>query len=378
MGILSRSAGWCLVGAVALLFLPSWGETCPLVIRAGSPQKARVSLGGYCKVNGASGTVAQVQAPDARRRAFVANSDSDSLSVIDRDTYKVIKTLPVGDYPHHMIVALDGRHLYVGNTHSDTTTVMDLETEEIVKTVPLLDPYNFYYTPDRKLLVTTCTRLGRVEIHSAETWDSVHQATGWKREARIPTGKHPNHFAFSRDGRFMYVSNEYSHQLSVIDLVERKLAAQIRTGRRPVDVALAPDGKTLFVANYGDGTVTVYDTQSLSEINNIPTGAGAHGMAMAIDGKTLFVSNRDASTVSVIDAASQRVMRTFQVPQGPDMLEVTPNGRELWVTGRYGAYVYVVDLRRGKVSHRIKSGHSPHGIVLIDLVIPPRKRGESS
>ena len=94
-------------------------------------------------------------------------------------------------------------------------------------------------------------------------------------------------------------------------------------------------------------------------------------MAMSTDGKILFVSNRDAATVSAIDVASYEIARTFKVPQGPDMLEVTPNGRELWVTGRYGANVYVVDLEKGKVSHRIKTGASPHGIVLIDLLDTP-------
>ena len=91
---------------------------------------------------------------------------------------------------------------------------------------------------------------------------------------------------------------------------------------------------------------------------------------MTIDGKTLFVSNRDANSVSAIDVSSLSVSQTFKVPQGPDMLEVTPDGRELWVTGRYGANVYVVDLATGKVSQKIKTGASPHGIVLIDLIIP--------
>jgi YVTN family beta-propeller protein len=91
---------------------------------------------------------------------------------------------------------------------------------------------------------------------------------------------------------------------------------------------------------------------------------------MTIDGKTFFVSNRDANSVSAIDVSSLKVTRTFKVPQGPDMLEVTPDSRELWVTGRYGAYVYVVDLATGKVSQRIKTGTSPHGVVLIDLIIP--------
>ncbi|HEX9880795.1 MAG TPA: glutaminyl-peptide cyclotransferase [Candidatus Binatia bacterium] len=346
-------------------------EACSLVVRAGAAKKSRVAAGGYCRINGARGLALPTSAAEVRQRAFITNSDGDSISIIDRKNYNVIKTLPVGDYPHHMIVSLDGRHLYVGNTHSDTVSTVDLAAEEIVKTLPLLDPYNFYYTPDLDLLVTTCTRLGRVEIHAPEQWNRLDEAKGWKRLAQIPTGKDPNHFAFSRDGHFVYVSNEYSHRLSVIDLRERKLVRQVKTGRRPVDVSLAPSGEAVFVANYADGTVTVYDTNTFEEIRRIPTGAGAHGMAMATDGKTLFVSNRDAATVSAIDVATYQTTRTFKVPQGPDMLEVTPDGRELWVTGRYGANVFVVDLEKGKVSHRIRTGAAPHGIVLIDLMDSP-------
>ncbi|TAJ76450.1 hypothetical protein EPO44_21350 [bacterium] len=365
--------GWISVVAAlvaGLLMLPSTTEACPLVIRAGPKQHLQTTTGGYCRINGASNPAAPPTGPQVRRRAFISNSDGDSVSIIDRDTYKVVKTLPVGDYPHHMIVSLDGRYLYIGNTHSDTVSAIDLTTETIAKTIPLLDPYNFYYSPDRKLLVTTCTRLGRVEVHAVDEWNEIGKATGWKRVAQIPTGKDPNHFAFSPDGHFMYVSNEYSHQLSVIDLQEHKLARQLNPGRRPVDVSLAPGGKTLFVAIYGEGRVTVYDTESYKEIDRIQTGAGAHGMAMSVDGKTLFVSNRDASSVSVIDVASRKVTQTFQVPKGPDMMEVTPDGRELWVTSRYGARVNVIDLSTGKITHRIKTGAAPHGVVLIDLALP--------
>lgn len=368
--------GWiAFLGALmgGLLFAPlPDAQACPLVISAGPKQHLQTMMGGYCRINGASNPAAPPTGPHVRRRAFITNSDGDSLSIIDRDTYRVVKTLQVGDYPHHMIVSLDGRYLYVGNTHSDTISAIDLATETIAKTIPLLDPYNLYYSPDHKLLVTTCTRLGRVEVHAVDEWSEIGKATGWKRVARIPTGKDPNHFAFSPDGHFMYVSNEYSHQLSVLDLHEHKLVRQVNPGRRPVDVSLAPGGKTLFVAVYGEGWVTAYDTESFKELERIPTGAGAHGMAMSVDGKTLFVSNRNASSVSVIDVATRKVTQTFSVPQGPDMLEVTPNGKELWVTSRYAASVNVIDLSTGKISHRILSGASPHGIVLIDLAIPQK------
>ena len=372
---LSRSATWLsLLQAAALggLFLVATPETqaCPLVIRAGAKQNLQAMMGGYCRINGTHTAATPLVGPEVRRRAFVSNSDGDSVSIIDRDTYQVVKTLPVGDYPHHMTVSLEGRHLYVGNTHSDTVSAIDLASENMVKVLPLLDPYNLYYTPDRKLMVTTATRFGRVEVHASEDWSDPGSAKGWKRLAQIPTGKDPNHFAFSPDGRFMYVSNEYSHQLSVINLHERKVERQINTGKRPIDVSLAPGGKTLFVAVYGEGRVNVYDTESFKELEQIPTGKGAHGMAMTIDGKTLFVSNRDADSVSAIDVASRKVTQTFQVPKGPDMMEVTPDGRELWVTGRYGSKVFVIDLSTGKITHRIKTGAAPHGVVLIDLAVP--------
>ena len=364
----------CLLHAAVLggLFLVATPQThaCPLVIRTGPKQSSQALMGGYCRINGSHTAATPLVGPEVRRRAFISNSDGDSVSIVDRETYQLVKTLPVGDYPHHMIISLDGKYLYVGNTHSDTTSVLDIATETIVKTLPLLDPYNLYYTPDRKLLVTTATRFGRVEVHASEEWSDLGSAKGWQRLAQIPTGKDPNHFAFSPDGRLMYVSNEYSHQLSVINLHERKVERQINTGKRPIDVSLAPGGKTLFVAVYGEGRVNVYDTESFKEAELIPTGKGAHGMAMSVDGKTLFVSNRDANSVSEIDVASRKVARTFQVPMGPDMMEVTPDGKELWVTGRYGSQVFVIDLSTGKITHRIRTGAAPHGIVLVDLAIP--------
>jgi YVTN family beta-propeller protein len=361
----------CLAGGV-FFSIPAASNACPLVIKSGPRQNYQATLGGYCRIYGTGGlAAAPVGGGEVRRRAFVSNSDGDSITIIDRDNYKVLKTLRAGDYPHHMLVSLDGRYLYLGNTHSDTVSAVDLATETIVKTIPLFDPYNLFYTPDRRLMVTTATRMGRVEIYGADDWTELGAAKGWTRLAQIPTGKDPNHFAFSPDSRFMYVSNEYSHRLSVIDLQEKKLVRQIDSGRRPVDMALAPGGKILFLALYGEGRVTAYDTETFNEIERISTGAGAHGMAMSTDGKILFVSNRDASTVSAIDVASRKVTQTFSIPKGPDMMEVTPDGKELWVTGRYGAKVYVVDLSTGKIKSQLKTGASPHGVVLIDLVTPP-------
>ena len=84
---------------VFLLLSTTLVAACPLVVRAGAPKKSRVAVGGYCRINGAYTGATIPSAPGVRKRAFITNSDGDSFSIIDRNTYQVVKTLPVGDYP---------------------------------------------------------------------------------------------------------------------------------------------------------------------------------------------------------------------------------------------------------------------------------------
>ena len=46
---------------------------------------------------------------------YTTNSDSDSVSIIDRKTRKVVRTFPVGDYPHHVLHSPDGKFLYASS-----------------------------------------------------------------------------------------------------------------------------------------------------------------------------------------------------------------------------------------------------------------------
>ena len=81
-----------------------------------------------------------VVTPDGRR-VYVANGDSDSVSVIDTETNSLVDTDPdqagvdpigVGDRPQGVAVTPDGARVYAVNSVSDSVSAIDTATNKVV------------------------------------------------------------------------------------------------------------------------------------------------------------------------------------------------------------------------------------------------------
>ncbi|MFM7146322.1 MAG: beta-propeller fold lactonase family protein [Actinomycetales bacterium] len=70
-------------------------------------------------------------------RAYVANADSDTVSVIDLATRLVLVNTPVGGSPYG--VAVGRTKAFVTNFESDTVSVIDLATNTVVQVIPVGD-----------------------------------------------------------------------------------------------------------------------------------------------------------------------------------------------------------------------------------------------
>ena len=77
------------------------------------------------------------------------NSLSNTVDVIDPHTYKVIDHFAVGALPQHVTPAWDLKTLYVAERQGNSLTVIDPQTGKHGRTIPVDDPYNMYFTPDR-------------------------------------------------------------------------------------------------------------------------------------------------------------------------------------------------------------------------------------
>src|SRR5438105_13331508 len=68
--------------------------------------------------------------------AYVANSLSNNVSVLDIATNSVVATVAVGRYSQGVAVTPDGTHVYVTNTGDNTVSVIERATNAVGTTVP--------------------------------------------------------------------------------------------------------------------------------------------------------------------------------------------------------------------------------------------------
>ncbi len=58
---------------------------------------------------------------DFPSRVYVPNTNSNTVSVIDPKTYKVVETIPVGVQPQHVVPSWDLKTLWVNNDRGNTS-----------------------------------------------------------------------------------------------------------------------------------------------------------------------------------------------------------------------------------------------------------------
>jgi YVTN family beta-propeller protein len=75
----------------------------------------------------------------------------------------------------------------------------------------------------------------------------------------------------------VFVTNERSGELSVIDPKSRTVVATVALGKRPRGMNLSPDGRWLYTANGPSNDVSVVDARSLDVVDTVPVGASPWG-----------------------------------------------------------------------------------------------------
>ena len=294
-------------------------------------------------------------------RLYVPNGISDTVDVINPETYQIIESFPVGEEPQHVVPSYDMKTLWVLNNQGDTVTQIDPSTGKKGETLHVEDPYNLYYTPDGKYALVVAERLRRLDFRDPQTMRLQHSLA-------VPC-RGVNHLDYAVNGRYLIASCEFSNELIKVAVAERKVLGRLHLPRRrgqPQDVRLSPDGKVFYVADMRAHGVYLIDGESFTVLNFLPTGKGAHGLNVSRDSKVLYVSNRGEGSISVVDFATRKVVDKWRFPGGgsPDMGGLSVDGKVLWLGGRYHHEVYAIDTTTGRLLARIKVGKGPHGVCI--------------
>ena len=145
---------------------------------------------------------------------YITNTKSDSLSIIDTNTFEVVGTIALGPgKPNRIVFHPDGRTAWVVYDKSHDLGVVDAEQRKLVRRVKIGgNPYNLGFTPDGRYLLV-------LDWSSDTSQDEVifYDLAAQKIVGRVEVSTWPAHCVFSHDGRLVYVSGETAGDVTVID-----------------------------------------------------------------------------------------------------------------------------------------------------------------
>jgi YVTN family beta-propeller protein len=306
---------------------------------------------------------------------YVPNTNSNSVSVIDPKTMKVIGVHKVAREPQHVVPSWDLKTLWVNSDIGNTLTPINPATGKFGKPITVNDPYNLYFTPDGKYAVVMSEAARKIVFRDPHTMVIEKQISSQCEGV--------NHADWSADGKTFVVSCEFSGQLLLVDTAKMKILKKQtlpninhavltkvhngipNSGPMPQDVKLSPDGKTFYIADMmSDGIWTM--PAPWGKVSFIKTGVGAHGLYVMRDSKTMLISNRNEGTISVLRFTDNVLVAKWKIPGGgsPDMGGISTDGKVFWVSGRYDGVVYAISTVNGHLIKKIKVGSGPHGLAV--------------
>jgi len=197
---------------------------------------------------------------------------------------------------------------------------------------------------------------------------------------RFQAGNTPRAIAVTPDERKLYVANEQpapQGTISVIDLSSRQAKKSISGVNCPESLAVSPDGRFLYVSSQcgaGEDPVFVVDTQTDTVVKAIPGLAVGSSVAITPTGEKLYVARvgfyaRDAATgrplsvpdqISVIDTKTDRI--TASHPLSANLFAVTPDGK--YLIARDGLRLNFIDTASDTVVKTIQFDTAPAGIAV--------------
>ncbi len=263
------------------------------------------------------------------KKLWVAQDLGNQLTLIDPATGKEGETIPVDD-PYNMYYTPDGKYAIVMAERLKRMDFRDAQTMKVVNRVPVncRGVNHADFSSDGRYMIATCefsSELIKVDVAAQKVIAHL---------PLLPKGM-PQDCRISPDGKVFYVANMDANGVHVIDGDKFKQIGFIKTGAGAHGLYFSRDGKYLYVSNRGfpnrpkgshEGSISLIDlaTRKVAKEWDIPGGGSPDMGGVSADGKYLWLSGRYDREVYAFDTTTGKLAARIKVGDQPHGLCVYP------------------------------------------------------
>jgi YVTN family beta-propeller protein len=227
----------------------------------------------------------------------------------------VTATIPVGGTPNAIDENPYTNRIYVANEDSDTVSVISGKKNAVIATIKDRLPISLAIDPlTSRIYTADSLNAGRLNIISMRT-DKV---IGSVRVGRVPAGVAVNPLT-----NRIYVTNAFANTISVVSGRTDKVIATIPVGEFPQNIAVNPVTNKIYVVCGSPGQYQVISGRT----NAVTATVTADAFGISIDPYANLIYGVNASTVGdaeAINGASNQVISSVAVGAVPYGIVIDP------------------------------------------------------
>lgn len=301
-------------------------------------------------------------------RLIVANTGSDSISIIDIDSYTLLDTISLcestekkknttskGPYigPHH--ICNNNNIIYSANSYNNSVYKINISSKKVEDMV-YVGSFPSHLVLHNGYIFVTNSDSNSISVIDEEEFNVVEN---------IPVGERPHDIKLDKRNNKLYISNNNGYSIDVIDL---RLNVQQRINFKYNPVHIVVGDKIIFVLSppsngMVDSKLVLYSLDEQKSFKEIDIDGVIVDLVNLEDNKTAYLTNVEDGNLYEIDLNEYKVRYTYFIGGMPN--KIIKKNDELFISDALNKRIAIFNYKLGRIICSIKVGVEPNGLIII-------------
>lgn len=286
--------------------------------------------------------------------AFICHITHNYVTVIDLETNKVVDTLLAGSGTVWFTLSKDEKTAYVANFQSNTISIIPTKDSKSIEIIPVGNRPTSICLPNNE----------QIALISHESQDGLWFMNTATHQITKKISEGTGLLRLLKNENKIYQPAIFRPYVHVINPDNQTISKSIYVGGRPLNIDFTPDGKYAYVTNSDLNEVQVIDTKIDSVINKISGIEVPRGIAITPNGKYVLITNVTSNKVTVIEVKNNSVLKKISVDKMPTNIAVTKDGKYAYVTNQGSGSIAIISIDKLEVINNIEVADNPISIYL--------------
>jgi YVTN family beta-propeller protein len=253
-----------------------------------------------------------IEVDPAGELAYVADSGSNAVSVVDLKARREIALIGAGEEPVFTRLSPDGKTLAIANRGGNSLSLADPASRKVRAVFEgCPGAQDVVILPDSTKAFAACAA-----GHQVMSVDLAHGGQPDRLEALMDVGRGPVQLALKPDGGELFACNSLSDNISEVVTNTNDVGGAYMMGDDPVRGLVSSDNSMLYVGNLHSQEVTVYAIDEGKRIGSIHVGDGPAALAFSNSGFLLLVVDARSGDIAVVRTHTPKPSLFTMIPAG--------------------------------------------------------------